>query len=87
MGIQCKVLLDPSVKTNGFFHIDNEKVTGLQYTQGQPIRQLDNEGIYRIVRFTHKGDTRGNDWYTEIEAVSQAGLLPSMIAGDAFYAW
>lgn len=87
MGINCKVLLDPSVKTNGFFHIDNEKVTGLQYTQGQPIRQLDNEGIYRIVRFTHKGDTRGNDWYTEIEAVSQAGLLPSMIAGDAFYAW
>lgn len=87
LGISCTVLLDPSLKINTFFHVDNEKITGYQYTPGQPVRALDGEGIYRVIRLTHKGDTRGNDWYSEIEAVGQAGILPSMIAGSAFYGW
>lgn len=86
-GITCRVLLDPSVKTNGFFHIDNTLIKGYQYSVGTAIRQLDNEGIYRVIKITHTGDTMGNDWYTDISAVSQAGLLPSMIAGSAFYGW
>lgn len=87
LGISCTVLLDPSLKINSFFHVDNEKISGYQYTPGQPVRALDGEGIYRVIRLTHRGDTRGNDWYTELEAVGQAGLLPSMIAGNAFYGW
>lgn len=87
LGISCTVLLDPSLKINTFFHVDNEKITGYRYTPGQPVRALDGEGIYRVIRLTHKGDTRGNDWYSEIEAVGQAGILPSMIAGSAFYGW
>lgn len=86
-GITCTVLLDPSVKTNCFFHIDNTLIKGYQYQVGNAVRQLDNEGLYRVIKLTHRGDTRGQDWYTEIEAVSQAGLLPSMIAGSAFYGW
>lgn len=87
IGINCTVLLDPYITVNKFFHIDNTKVKGYQYTPGQPVRPLDSEGIYRVVKLKHVGDTRGNDWYTEIEAVTQAGLLPSMIAGNSFYAW
>ena len=87
LGVSCTVLLDPYITVNKFFHIDNTKVTGYQYTPGQPVRSLDSEGIYRVITLKHRGDTRGNDWYTEIEAVSQAGLLPSMVAGNSFYAW
>lgn len=87
LGISCEVLLDPSVNINTFFHIDNERIAGYQYQVGQPVRSLDNEGIYRVIRLTHIGDTRGEDWKTSIEAVSQAGILPSMLTADTFYGW
>lgn len=84
-GITCKCLLNPRLKVNTLFHIDNTKITNYRYTLGQSIRALDNEGIYRIIRMTHVGDTRGQDWYTEIEAISQSGILPSMMAGSDLY--
>ena len=86
-GISCQILLDPSLKLGSFFHVDNQKITGLQYQQGQPIRSLDNQGIYRVITIDYSGDTRGNDWYMTIEAVSQAGMLPSMVTGSEFYGW
>ena len=48
---------------------------------------MDQEGIYRAVRIRHYGDTRGEDWYTEIDAISQAGLLPGMTASKDIYGW
>lgn len=87
LGITCEVLLDPSVNINTFFHVDNDKIAGYQYQVGQPLRGLDNEGIYRVIRLTHVGDTRGEDWYTSIEAVSQAGIIPSMLSSGTFYGW
>ncbi|WP_154826381.1 phage tail tip lysozyme [Clostridium butyricum] len=42
-------------------------------------RALDKEGIYRIYKLEFSGDTRGNDWYVTVNAVSQAGgVLPSI---------
>ena len=61
-GIRCKVLLNPRLKINSLFHIDNKKIEGLQYSQGQPILELDKEGIYRVIKMTHTGDTRGQEW-------------------------
>ena len=87
LGISCEVLLDPSVNINTFFHIENETIAGYQYTPGQPLRGLDKEGIYRVIRLTHRGDTHGNDWITSIEAVSQAGIIPSMLSSETFYGW
>lgn len=87
IGISCEVLLDPSLKINTFFHIENDTIAGYQYTPGQPIRSLDKEGIYRVIRLTHRGDTRGNDWTTSVEAVSQAGIIPSMLSASSFYGW
>lgn len=86
-GIQCKVLLNPFIKLNTLFYIDNKKVTGKQYQMGRAIRALDQNGIYRVIKFTHKGDTHGNEWYTEIEAITQAGIIPAMVAGNSFYMW
>ena len=69
------------------FHVDNKKIEGYKYQQGSPVRSLDQEGIYRAVRIRHYGDTRGDDWYTEIDAISQAGLLPGMTASKDIYGW
>lgn len=86
-GINLKVLLNPRITINSLFHVDNKKVEGYRYQQGNPVRSLDHQGIYRAVRVHHVGDTRGNDWYTEIDAISQAGLLPGMTASKDIYGW
>ena len=84
-GISCSCLLNPRLKINSLFHLDNKKIENYRYTPGQPVRPLDTEGIYRVIKLTHRGDTRGDDWTTEIEAISQAGILPGMAAGDSVY--
>ena len=87
IGIECEVLLNPMLHINSLFHIDNTKITNYQYQQGQPVRSLDKAGIYRIIQMTHRGDTRGNDWVTEIQAISQTGMLPNMMPGSSLYPW
>lgn len=87
LGIQCQVLLNPQIKLNSLFHVDNSRITNYEYTQGNPVYSLDSEGIYRVISLKHVGDTRSNDWYTEIEAISQAGLLPSTQSSSSIYGW
>lgn len=86
-GISLKVLMNPRIEINSLFHVDNKKIEGYKYQQGNPVRGLDQEGIYRAVRIRHVGDTRGEDWYTEIDAISQAGLLSGMTASKDIYSW
>ena len=78
-------MLNPRIRINSLIHVDNKKIENYQYQQGSPVRQLDTEGIYRVIKLTHRGDTRGDEWVTEIEAIGQAGLLPGMALGDAAY--
>ena len=97
-GISFKSLLNPRLKLNTFVHIDNSLVREKQYmpnfvnpqaAQGtaQIIRSLDNDGIYRIIRVTHSGDTRGDAWYTECETISQVGLIPTMASSADGKIW
>lgn len=84
-GISCRCLLNPRLKLNSLFRIDNSRITNMKYTQGQAIRSLDSSGIYRVIKITYRGDTRGNTWETEVDAISQAGALPAMSAADSIY--
>jgi hypothetical protein len=86
-GVKARMLLNPRVNINSLVRINNQLVRGLRVQYGQPIRPLDEEGIYRVYKLAHIGDTRGDDWYTEIETVSQAGALPGMMAGPAIAPW
>jgi hypothetical protein len=79
-GVSFKCLLNPRIKINSFVHIDNSLIRSQQYQIGQVVRNLDNDGIYRVISVTYTGDTRGDNWYTECETVSQAGLMPSMMS-------
>lgn len=87
MGIQCSVLLNPQLKLNSLFHVDNTKIQNMQYTMGEAVRSLDKEGIYRVIKLTHHGDTRGNEWYTDVGAISQSGGLPNYMSGSSLYPW
>ena len=79
-GVTIKCLLNPRIKIDSLVHVDNSLVRAQQFEQGQQVYALDSDGIYKVIQITYSGDTRGNDWYTEVETVTQAGKLPAMIA-------
>lgn len=86
-GISVQCLLNPLIHLQNLIHVDNSSIQQRQYDveSGELSRRyfLDKNGLYRVVKLQHIGNTRGNDWYTNIEAVSQsggiAGLLQSSI--------
>jgi len=85
-GVSFKCLINPRIKINSLVHIDNSLIHDMQTQIGQVVRSLDNSGIYRIIKINHTGDTRGDDWFTQCESVSQAGLAPNMLSntGNGF---
>jgi len=84
-GIKGKCLLNPMLKLNGLVHIDNSHVeltTGFSLATSITGGGL-STGIYKIIQFTHTGDTRGNDWYTEFVGIAQPGIEP--VTGASLY--
>lgn len=81
-GIKAKCLLNPLLNINMLVYIDNSLVK--QIVQSSPFapRRPQGNGVYRILTLTHTGDTRGNDWYTEITGVAQPGMIPE--TGSSF---
>jgi hypothetical protein len=87
-GVTIKCLLNPRITVNKLVHIDNRLVRenqiapvftkDLQKPSAPIIRNLDNDGIYRVIKVTYSGDTRGDEWFCELECINQAGLLPSI---------
>lgn len=84
-GITCSCLLNPRMRINSLFRIDNSRVSNMKYSMGQAIRPLDSSGIYRVIKITHLGDSRGDTWETKVDAISQAGILPGMMANENMY--
>ncbi len=87
-GITVKCLLNPQIRINGALQLDNndikkkrEKLGKVQQT-GQAVVadentlngtvRLDPDGVYKAIKISHKGDTRGGsgDWITETVCVS-----------------
>jgi hypothetical protein len=38
--------------------------------EDEQLSRLSPDGIYKIISVTHKGDTRANEWYSELECIS-----------------
>lgn len=69
-GVDVKTLLNPSVSPGRQFRIKSAGTSiqlGLLYFQNVPVTVA--EGKYKVLRVKHIGDTRGNDWYSEIETL------------------
>lgn len=79
-GVSFTCLLNPRIKINSLVHIDNSLIHDMQAQIGQVVRSLDTSGIYRIIKLVHTGDTWSDNWFTQCETVSQAGLAPSMLS-------
>lgn len=79
-GLNVTCLLNPRLKYGGQIKVDMASIQTQAYDVsygGQYVDQVQKSlqtaagkyGRYNIVSITHSGDTRGNDWYTQVIAV------------------
>jgi hypothetical protein len=81
-GVSFKVLLDSRIKISNppmLVKIDNAYIRQQKLIYGQLPTLLDQDGVYKVSKVTHTGDTRGQEWYTEITGVSSPGKIPLML--------
>ena len=75
-GVSAKCLLNPSLKLNSLIHINANLIAVQQASTSQAATDVNADGIYRIVKMTYEGDTRGQAWYCTFDAVTQSGAKP-----------
>jgi hypothetical protein len=67
--------------------ISNSKIIQELVTVGTPSQgvsfpyPLDPQGMYRIIVVNFVGDTRGTEWYSDINTVSQPGNVIEAMEG------
>ena len=76
-GIKATCLLNPLLNLNSSVHIDNAHVREQKARRDSQPKQMDYDGVYRIIKLVHEGDTRGNVWYTQFTGIAQSGGMPN----------
>lgn len=88
-GVDFRVLLDPRIRIQRplpVVKIDNTAIVQQKKSIGELPGILDQNGEYIVAAARHFGDTRGNDWYTDITGVTSTGgkmaMLQSALGGN-----
>jgi hypothetical protein len=76
-GIIIRCLLNPAIKMGGRVQIDNNSVQRFRFplsvsaqAANSLVPSLDADGMYKVLWAQHRGDTRGNDYYTELTCIA-----------------
>lgn len=88
-GVSFRCLLNPKINVLSMIQLKNTEINGMQLQMNMPGKsqpqtlQLDEENMYQAYEVEHTGDTRGNDWYTTVNAYSRYGkdVVPAMMKG------
>ena len=78
-GINVKTLLNPRITLNTWLKLNNQDIKAQEIRLMQLQALLDMDGYYIVREITYNGDTRGNDWYSDIFASAQSGAIPTMM--------
>lgn len=88
-GVGVRTLLNPEIGINGAIKLDNNGIRKkiefartlalsreTRETVSKPPVRLDPDGIYKVIRVKHTGDTRGAEWYSDVEAIGLDQPIP-----------
>ena len=86
-GIKVRVLLNPTIKIGQAIQLDNKSIQQMRYGLGVNQQQenffnelaskLNDDGFYYVMVADHTGDTRGNDWYSDLTCLAiDATVVP-----------
>lgn len=83
-GIKTKCLLNPRLRIGGKVQIDNKSVQQMRidmaYTAINFQPKIADDGFYRLLVVEHYGDTRGNDWYSDLICLALDDTVPMSLA-------
>lgn len=87
-GIRVRCLLNPEIKMGRAVQIDNASINRAQLSvslQGQVqnafLPRVADDGFYRVIVAEHSGDTRGNDFYSDLTCIAlDDGVTPGLVA-------
>jgi len=87
-GIKARALLNPNLIIGGKVQIDNKSVQqariNMSYTAINFFPQIADDGFYRLLTVDHFGDTRGNDWYSDLICLGLDDTVPPSMAVKGF---
>lgn len=92
-GITAKCQLNPGIAINSAIKLDNSAIrtktlektkTVAKTKQSQPVA-LNKDGIYKVFKLKHAGDTMDTDWFTEVLCVGLGQPIPTA-GGDQGHA-
>ncbi len=83
-GIKAKCLLNASISVNSAIKLDNSALK-VQANQKRnitksargPVVDTNKDGIYKVFKVRHMGDTHDNDWITEVLCVGLGQPVPT----------
>jgi hypothetical protein len=88
-GVDFRVLLDPRIRIQRplpVVKIDNSVIRQQKLQIGEYLNILDQDGEYIAIAARHFGDTRGNEWYTDITGLTSTGgklaMLQTALGGN-----
>ena len=94
-GIKVRMLLNPMVRIGQAIMLNNASILQYRYNLGISKSALQdnvsaanairtsNDGIYYVMEANHSGDTRGNDWYTDVICLSIDAIVPAGVLNQA----
>lgn len=85
-GVIFRTLLNPLLDIKNppmAVKLDMTTIRQAKVRQGQLVSPLDENGFYKVARVVHIGDTRGDDWYTEVTGINLIGNVSALLG---FYA-
>ena len=80
-GVSGRCLINPGIKLNTKIYINSKLVElmAIEKTDWGATEAIppNRDGVYRIVRLVYEGDTHGDPWYVNFDAVTQTGTRPN----------
>ena len=68
-GVSFRTLMNPNIYLSNpprYVKLDQTQISALLYSYGVLPSILAQSGVYAVVDVTYTGDTRGQDWYTDV---------------------
>lgn len=82
-GIEARALLNPLLRIGGRVLINERDVQSISLRKEKKAEKKDKEpaliaadGQYRVIKITHTGDTRGQEWYSEMVCLDVDASAP-----------
>jgi hypothetical protein len=89
-GIRVKCLLNPNIKIGQAIKLDNESIQRYRFGLGvtdQPTNfaleqqiNINNDGLYYVMMAEHSGDTRGQEWITDLICLAIDATITPLFA-------